>query len=95
MAGVLVRRAVSSVDRIGSFFSFLRNSSTSTGISTSLSTSGIGGAKATKPRRKKKKNLFEVAQFLPNWGVGHHMAKNHWTKVSYEITKLNLYKVCM
>ncbi|KAK8522749.1 hypothetical protein V6N13_115708 [Hibiscus sabdariffa] len=45
-----------------------------------------------KPKRKKKKNLFEVAQFLPNWGLGYHMAKTHWTDVSYQITKINLYK---
>ncbi|KAK8944412.1 hypothetical protein KSP39_PZI007991 [Platanthera zijinensis] len=23
---------------------------------------------ASKPKRRKKKNLFDVAQFLPNWG---------------------------
>ncbi|KAK1379080.1 putative mitochondrial 28S ribosomal protein S34 [Heracleum sosnowskyi] len=49
-------------------------------------------AAATKPKRKKKKNLFEVAQFLPNWGIGYHLAKSHWNGVSYQITKLNLYK---
>ncbi|KAL1805426.1 hypothetical protein ACET3Z_028494 [Daucus carota] len=50
-------------------------------------------AEATKPRKKKnKKNLFEVAQFLPNWGIGYHLAKSHWNGVSYQITKLNLYK---
>ncbi|KAH9603828.1 hypothetical protein KSS87_005948 [Heliosperma pusillum] len=47
---------------------------------------------STKSKRKKKKNLFEVVQFLPNWGIGYHMAKSHWTNVSYEITKINLYK---
>ncbi|KAL9367954.1 hypothetical protein Peur_039153 [Populus x canadensis] len=46
----------------------------------------------SKPKRRKKKNLFEVAQFLPNWGIGYHMAKSHWANVSYEITKINLYK---
>ncbi|PQM32811.1 uncharacterized protein Pyn_35516 [Prunus yedoensis var. nudiflora] len=45
-----------------------------------------------KPKRKKKKNLFEVAQFLPNWGLGYQMAKTHWVGVSYQITKINLYK---
>ncbi|XP_027342067.1 uncharacterized protein LOC113854929 [Abrus precatorius] len=45
-----------------------------------------------KSKRRKKKNLFEVAQFLPNWGLGYHMAKKHWNEVSYEITKINLYK---
>ncbi|KAJ6837381.1 uncharacterized protein M6B38_120550 [Iris pallida] len=45
-----------------------------------------------KPKRRKKKNLFEVAQFLPNWGLGYKMAKSHWRDVSYEITKVNLYK---
>lgn len=48
---------------------------------------------AKKPKRKKKKNLFEVAQFLPNWGIGYQMAKNHWQGISYQITKINLYKV--
>ncbi|WOK95560.1 hypothetical protein Cni_G04267 [Canna indica] len=47
---------------------------------------------AEKPKRKKKKTLFEVAQFLPNWGIGYKMAKTHWRDVSYEITKINLYK---
>ena len=50
-------------------------------------------ANKPKSKKKKKKNLFEVAQFLPNWGIGYHMAKAHWTNVSYEITKINLYKV--
>lgn len=45
-----------------------------------------------KSKRKKKKNLFEVAQFLPNWGIGYHMAKAHWSGVSYQVTKINLYK---
>ncbi|XP_043688739.1 uncharacterized protein LOC122639814 isoform X2 [Telopea speciosissima] len=44
------------------------------------------------PKRRKKKNFFEVAQFLPNWGVGYQMAKSHWVEVSYQITKINLYK---
>ncbi|KAM1270426.1 hypothetical protein ACFX2J_031346 [Malus domestica] len=43
-------------------------------------------------RKKKKKNLFEVAQFLPNWGLGYRMAKTHWVGVSYQITKINIYK---
>ncbi|KAJ8493010.1 hypothetical protein OPV22_014731 [Ensete ventricosum] len=41
---------------------------------------------------KKKKNLFGVAQFLPNWGIGYKMAKTHWRDVSYEISKVNLDK---
>ncbi|EPS66890.1 hypothetical protein M569_07887, partial [Genlisea aurea] len=45
-----------------------------------------------KPKRRRKKNLFEVVQFLPKWGIGYHMAKSHWKGVSYEITKINLYK---
>eukprot|EP00268_Persea_americana_P015847 TRINITY_DN1747_c2_g1_i1.p1 TRINITY_DN1747_c2_g1~~TRINITY_DN1747_c2_g1_i1.p1 ORF type:complete len:143 (-),score=27.86 TRINITY_DN1747_c2_g1_i1:325-753(-) len=48
-----------------------------------------------KPKRKKKKNLFELAQFLPNWGIGYQMAKNHWQGISYQITKINLYKACL
>ncbi|GAB2214769.1 hypothetical protein Droror1_Dr00019132 [Drosera rotundifolia] len=46
----------------------------------------------TKTKKRKKKNLIEVANFLPNWGIGYHMAKTHWTNVSYQITKINLYK---
>lgn len=92
MASALTSR-LASVDRTSSFFrvsiNFLRN------LSTNASDSALpagAGASPTKPRRKKKKNLFEVAQFLPNWGIGYHMAKTHWTTVSYQITKINLYK---
>ncbi|GFZ19827.1 hypothetical protein Acr_28g0005320 [Actinidia rufa] len=75
---------------------FLRNLSTSstpnaTASASANPNSASSSAKKTK-RRKKKKNLFEVAQFLPNWGIGYHMAKTHWTNVSYEITRINLYK---
>jgi len=62
--------------------------------SSSTSSSAVSSAQnPKKSKRRKKKNLFEVAQFLPNWGIGYHMAKSHWNEVSYEITKLNLYKV--
>ncbi|KAI3944769.1 hypothetical protein MKW92_034568 [Papaver armeniacum] len=66
-------------------------------FSASAIPSSTGGGEATvsalqKPKRKKKKNLFEVAQFLPNWGIGYQMAKTHWSGVSYQITKINLYK---
>ncbi|XP_039144845.1 uncharacterized protein LOC120282157 [Dioscorea cayenensis subsp. rotundata] len=50
------------------------------------------GADPEKSKRRKKKNLFEVAQFLPNWGLGYKLAKSHWRDVSYELTKINLYK---
>lgn len=71
---------------------FLRASS-SASFSTSSAVSSAQNPK--KSKRRKKKNLFEVAQFLPNWGIGYHMAKSHWNEVSYEITKLNLYKVLL
>ncbi|KAM0953396.1 putative mitochondrial 28S ribosomal protein S34 [Dioscorea sansibarensis] len=45
-----------------------------------------------KSKRRKKKNLFEVAHFLPNWGLGYKLAKSHWRDVCYELTKINLYK---
>ncbi|KAI3908029.1 hypothetical protein MKW98_003674, partial [Papaver atlanticum] len=48
--------------------------------------------KTLETKEEKKKNLFEVAQFLPNWGIGYQMAKTHWSGVSYQITKINLYK---
>lgn len=75
-------------------FSFLRNLSAASSPSSSpTSPSSSSSSSVKKPKRKKKKNLFEVAQFLPNWGIGYHMAKTHWTGVSYQITKINLYKV--
>ena len=48
---------------------------------------------AAKAKRAKKKNLFDVVQFLPDWGVGYKVAKTTWRDVSYQITKINLYKV--
>ncbi|XP_062085092.1 uncharacterized protein LOC133791186 [Humulus lupulus] len=90
MANTLVTRAAT--DRnLNSIFklslNFFRSFSTESPSPPSPSPSA-----SKKPKRKKKKNLFEVAQFLPNWGLGYHMAKTHWTGVSYEITKINLYK---
>ncbi|KAL9296356.1 hypothetical protein ACSQ67_022252 [Phaseolus vulgaris] len=64
-------------------------------LSTSSSDSTSSAQNPKKSKRRKKKNLFEVAQFLPNWGIGYHLAKSHWHEVSYEITKLNLYKVLL
>ncbi|CAJ2660930.1 unnamed protein product [Trifolium pratense] len=72
--------------RNSSLFSFIRT------LSTSSPSSDAASATTKKSKRRKKKNFFEVAQFLPNWGIGYHMAKTHWQEVSYEITKLNLYK---
>ncbi|CAL5200127.1 unnamed protein product [Lathyrus oleraceus] len=69
--------------------SFIRTLSSSTPSPPSADTAS---ATAKKSKRRKKKNFFEVAQFLPSWGIGYHMAKTHWKEVSYEITKLNLYK---
>ncbi|KAI3462963.1 hypothetical protein Pfo_019626 [Paulownia fortunei] len=93
--GLIAKRAPSTIEKtsalIRSSFSFLRNLSTTTSINSSAENAAVDGG-AKKPKRKKKKNLFEVAQFLPNWGIGYHMAKTHWTGVSYEITKINLYK---
>ncbi|KAF9596765.1 hypothetical protein IFM89_013312 [Coptis chinensis] len=67
-------------------FSLIRRNFSASTTTTEASTP------SKKPKRKKKKNLFEVAQFLPNWGVGYQMAKTHWIGVSYQITKINLYK---
>jgi len=84
----------------GSFGFFRRSLNIFRALSTSpasSSSSSAAGADVADPKRakqrKKKKNLFEVAQFLPNWGIGYKMAKSHWRDVSYEITKINLYKV--
>src|SRR5574341_1263376 len=70
--------------------SFIRSFSTSS-PSTSSSNPNASPA-SSKKKRRKKKNLFEVVQFLPNWGVGYHVAKAHWDEISYQITKINLYK---
>ncbi|XP_010535428.1 PREDICTED: uncharacterized protein LOC104810736 [Tarenaya hassleriana] len=83
-------KAASKLETLGVFrvsFNLLRNFSASASPSSQNPSSA-----SSKPKRRKKKNLFEVAQFLPNWGIGYHMAKTHWTGVSYEITKINLYK---
>ncbi|CAJ1933615.1 unnamed protein product [Sphenostylis stenocarpa] len=58
----------------------------------SSTSSAVSSAQNPKKSKRRKKNLIEMAQFLPNWGIGYHMAKTHWNEVSYEITKLNLYK---
>ncbi|KAM7516300.1 hypothetical protein LguiA_005883 [Lonicera macranthoides] len=101
MASSLARRAASaSMERSSnslfrqSFNFLLRNHlSTSSSSTTPANPTVAAEAEAAKkPKRKKKKNLFEVAQFLPNWGIGYHMAKTHWSGVSYQITKINLYK---
>ena len=90
MATTLANRAASN-QSIGQWrlsFNFLRNLSTATSTQKPSASSS-----ASKKPKRKKKNLFEVAQFLPNWGLGYHMAKTHWTDVSYQLTKINLYKV--
>ncbi|GMH19911.1 hypothetical protein Nepgr_021752 [Nepenthes gracilis] len=79
--------------RLSMPFSFFRSFSGTTSFATAEAprdpTNPPGSKKS---KRRKKKNLIEVAHFLPNWGIGYHMAKTHWTNVSYEITKINLYK---
>uniref|UniRef100_A0A0D9VG11 Uncharacterized protein n=1 Tax=Leersia perrieri TaxID=77586 RepID=A0A0D9VG11_9ORYZ len=64
-------------------------------LSTSPATAAEGAAAAEvakESKRRKKKNLFDVVQFLPSWGVGYKVAKTTWRDVSYQITKINLYK---
>jgi hypothetical protein len=64
-------------------------------LSTSAAPAAAAAAEgeAAKAKRAKKKNLFDVVQFLPDWGVGYKVAKTTWRDVSYQITKINLYKV--
>ncbi|XP_019709499.1 uncharacterized protein [Elaeis guineensis] len=88
-AAVVMKRAVA--DKLGFFhqsFALLRSLSTSVASPASSSS----GASESKPRRRKKKNLFDVIQFLPEWGIGYKVAKIHWRDVSYELSKINLYK---
>ncbi|XP_062219065.1 uncharacterized protein LOC133918941 [Phragmites australis] len=66
-------------------------------LSTSAAAPAAEGAAAAEAvakeaKRRKKKNLFDVVQFLPGWGVGYKVAKTTWRDVSYQITKINLYK---
>ncbi|KAM7258574.1 hypothetical protein ACFE04_014315 [Oxalis oulophora] len=78
-----------------SSFNLLKNtfSTSSTPSPSTQNPSDNNSTTSIKSKKKKKsKNLIEVAQFLPNWGIGYHMAKTHWTGVSYEITKIKLYK---
>jgi hypothetical protein len=97
MGGSLVakRAAVSAPNQTLSLFrlSFCNLLKTFSTSSSSSAAAENPKNETSKPKRRKKKNLFEVAQFLPNWGIGYHMAKSHWANVSYEITKINLYKV--
>lgn len=93
MAMTLMNRAISKTETLGAFrlsLNLLRNFSAP--ASPSSANPSSDSIKST--GRRKKKNLIEVAQFLPNWGIGYHMAKAHWNGISYEITKINLYKVC-
>ncbi|XP_008220053.1 PREDICTED: uncharacterized protein LOC103320190 [Prunus mume] len=94
MASNLANRAVT--DRTIKLWrltsSFLRSFSTASENPVAASAASPSSSASKKPKRKKKKNLFEVAQFLPNWGLGYQMAKTHWVGVSYQITKINLYK---
>ncbi|AQK47222.1 uncharacterized protein [Zea mays] len=54
---------------------------------------GAAVAEATaKEAKRRRKNLFDVVQFLPEWGIGYKVAKTTWRDVSYQITKINLYK---
>ncbi|KAE8773491.1 GDSL esterase/lipase [Hordeum vulgare] len=61
-------------------------------LSTSVASAEGEAAVAAKAKRSKKKNLFDVVQFLPYWGVGYKVAKTTWRDVSYQFTKINLYK---
>ncbi|XP_050235978.1 uncharacterized protein LOC126686014 [Mercurialis annua] len=64
----------------------------STGTATTSPTDANATAINSSKKKKKKKNFFEIAQFLPNWGLGYHLAKSHWKDVSYELTKIKLNK---
>ncbi|XP_050370189.1 uncharacterized protein LOC126788261 [Argentina anserina] len=96
MATSLAHRATADRGLLRLTSSFVRSFSAATPNPTDAAAAAAAAtpaaAAATKPKKRKKKNLFEVAQYLPNWGLGYHMAKSHWVGVSYQITKINLYK---
>ena len=60
-----------------------------------LSTSAAAAEGEAAVAAKANKNLFDVVQFLPDWGVGYKVAKTTWHDVSYQVTKINLYKVAI
>jgi len=95
---LLTKRAAAATNQTLSLFKRLSPFTILLKTLTTSSSSSAASAQNPKhetsmPKRRKKKNLFEVAQFLPQWGIGYHLAKSHWANVSYEITKINLYKV--
>eukprot|EP00250_Pteridium_aquilinum_P022754 c25664_g1_i1 orf=73-726(+) len=55
---------------------------------------GEGGENAAvKKKRKRKKTFMEVAQFLPDWGLGAKFTKSHWPPGNfYKVTKVKVYK---
>ncbi|KAL4558180.1 hypothetical protein LXL04_036378 [Taraxacum kok-saghyz] len=73
-------------------FSLIRRTLSTSSPASATPPASNPSTSVSKSKRKKKKNLFEVAQFLPNWGIGYQMAKTHWSGVAYQITKINLYK---
>ncbi|MCO5575448.1 hypothetical protein L7F22_029249 [Adiantum nelumboides] len=55
--------------------------------------SAEGEAVVKKKRRRRKKTFLEVAQFLPNWGLGARFTKSHWPEGNfYKVTKVKVYK---
>ncbi|KAH8499115.1 hypothetical protein H0E87_017864 [Populus deltoides] len=92
-AAAATNQTLSLFKRLSPFTILLKTLTTSSSSSSSSAASAQNPKHETSiPKRRKKKNLFEVAQFLPHWGIGYHLAKSHWANVSYEITKINLYK---
>ncbi|KAI7729698.1 hypothetical protein M8C21_000986 [Ambrosia artemisiifolia] len=86
-------RSVASIVKSWNPLSFTLTKRTLTTSSSSPASASNPSTTVAKSKRKnKKKNLFEVAQFLPNWGIGYQLAKTHWSGVAYQITKINLYK---
>lgn len=92
-SALLASRGGALGDRASAFFRLPFSSFRYFSASPSPSAAGdVSEPTPKKNKKNKKKNLFEVVQFLPNWGIGYHMAKTHWADVSYQITKINLYK---
>lgn len=57
------------------------------------STAAEGEKADVKKKRRKKKTFLEVAQFLPNWGLGARFKKSHWPAGNfYKVTKVKVYK---
>ncbi|XP_062224511.1 uncharacterized protein LOC133923075 [Phragmites australis] len=89
----VAQRAMGLLRRSLRFAPLMAQRAMSTSVTTAPAMEGaVAEAVAKEAKRRKKKNLFDMVQFLPSRGIGYKVAKTTWRDVSYQITKINLYK---